>query len=175
MLNSNQKKVALGCLAAFILVGLLVWGLYCGANMPLPKSFELVDRLAYAFQWLLLPLLLLCIGIGTIAKERFTSKAIDPLAHEESRKITINGHYVDNTQQQLIIYAISTLALSIFLEGEAIRIIPIFSIIFVIGRITFWIGYLINPIYRAFGMAMTECVGLFLGVYMALWFIVRVI
>jgi hypothetical protein len=35
------------------------------------------------------------------------------------------------------------------------RAIPAVTLVFVVARIAFWIGYRIHPLYRAFGMAAT--------------------
>jgi hypothetical protein len=34
-------------------------------------------------------------------------------------------------------------------------VIPVLAVVFFIGRITFFIGYLIHPIARAYGMVLT--------------------
>ncbi len=35
------------------------------------------------------------------------------------------------------------------------RVIAAATVVYVVARIAFWIGYRIHPIYRAFGMAAT--------------------
>jgi hypothetical protein len=35
------------------------------------------------------------------------------------------------------------------------RLIPAATIVFIVVRLAFWIGYRIHPLYRAFGMAAT--------------------
>ena len=37
----------------------------------------------------------------------------------------------------------------------SLAFIPAMAVLFVVGRITFWIGYLVFPIARAFGMVLT--------------------
>jgi hypothetical protein len=84
----------------------------------------------------------------------------------------INGRVVENTLQQFLLYLVGTLALSVNLTAEQMRVIPATAIVFVVARIAFWIGYRIHPLYRAFGMAATGYLNLgILG--FAIWGIVR--
>jgi hypothetical protein len=57
--------------------------------------------------------------------------------------------------QQFILFLVGTLALSVSLAGPQMRAIPAVTLVFVVARIAFWIGYRIHPLYRAFGMAAT--------------------
>lgn len=83
------------------------------------------------------------------------SEAIDPTLNKEDLATQINGRVVENTLQQLVLFVLGTLALSVGLAPEQMGIIPAAVIVFVIARIAFWIGYRVHPLYRAFGMAAT--------------------
>jgi uncharacterized MAPEG superfamily protein len=50
---------------------------------------------------------------------------------------------------------VGTLALSVNLTGQQMGVIPAATVVFVIARIAFWVGYRIHPLHRAFGMAAT--------------------
>src|SRR4029077_18572667 len=54
------------------------------------------------------------------------------------------------------------------LRPSAQRLIPAATIAFIVARITFWIGYRINPLYRAFGMGATGYLNVGLLAF-ALW------
>lgn len=84
----------------------------------------------------------------------------------------INGRVVENTLQQYLLYLVGTLALSVNLTADEMRVIPATAIVFVVARIAFWIGYRIHPLYRAFGMAATGYLNLGILAF-AIWRIVR--
>jgi hypothetical protein len=118
-------------------------------------SAALADRLAYAAiadAFAVLPLFAAIIAIGNA---RALSEAIDPTLGKESPAILINGRVVDNNLQQYVLFCAATLALSVNLEPARLHIIAAAAIVFVVARILFWIGYRIDPLYRAFGMAAT--------------------
>ena len=67
-----------------------------------------------------------------------------------------------------MLFLAGALALAASLPPERIQIVGAAAIVFVAARLAFWIGYRIDPLYRAFGFAATFYLnlGLLLG---ALW------
>ena len=57
-----------------------------------------------------------------------------------------------NTVEQLLGFLLTVLALITYLEPLEMRIIPLYSLVFIIGRILFTIGYTISPKCRSLGM-----------------------
>ena len=54
-----------------------------------------------------------------------------------------------------MLFFVGSLILSTFLDTYSIKLIPILATLFVFGRIAFWIGYLKDPLDRAFGRGVT--------------------
>ena len=54
-----------------------------------------------------------------------------------------------------MLFFVGSLILCTFLDTYSIKLIPILATLFVLGRIAFWIGYLKEPIERAFGQGVT--------------------
>jgi hypothetical protein len=153
-MTTDQKIVAVGSGSGVITMIVLVAIFYS----LWPVSSELTDvvaRLGYTARALTFAALPLLIGIITVANTRFSSAAIDPTRHVESAALEINGRFVDNTVQQLLLFSIATLALCTVLTPSGMRVIPAAVAVFVIARTVFWIGYRVRPIYRAAGMAAT--------------------
>lgn len=153
-MNSDQKKVAIGAssgvISMIVLVTLLYWILPNITGMG-----DVLDRIIFTLRINVLAVLPLFVGIVTVANNRFMSEAIDPLRHAEDRATVINSKFVDNTLQQNLVFFVGTMALSTFLDAHSIKIILVLTLVFVFARIAFWIGYRINPLYRAPGMAAT--------------------
>lgn len=123
---------------------------------PINSEFgDVTSRLAYALQMNAFAIVPLLAGVIVVGNERFRSAAIDPTLHKESPSTEINGRVVDNTLQQSMLFLVGTLALSVNLTGQQMGVIPAATVVFVIARIAFWVGYRIHPLYRAFGMAAT--------------------
>jgi hypothetical protein len=150
----DQKIVGVGAASGVTAMVATIAGLYhlWPAN---PSLVDVSSRLAYTLQADAFAVLPLLIVIMTVGNQRFLSEAIDPTLHKEDLGTQINGRVVENTLQQYLLFLIGTLALSVNLTAEQMRVIPAATLVFVVARIAFWIGYRIHPLYRAFGMAAT--------------------
>ena len=98
---------------------------------------------------------MLLAGIIAVSINRFSSKAINPLAGAESASMGVHLRYLSNTLEQFVLFFTASLVLSTFLDSHSMKLIPILTILFVLGRIAFWVGYLQNPLNRGFGMVVT--------------------
>jgi hypothetical protein len=50
---------------------------------------------------------------------------------------------------------IAWIGLALAVPREQLVVIPAMAALFVLGRVTFWVGYRVNPLGRAFGMVLT--------------------
>jgi len=107
--------------------------------------------------------------IVAIGNARFGGVAIDPTRGAEDKAMVINGRVADNTLQQFVLFLAGSLALAVTIPAGYVQIVGAAAITFVAARIVFWIGYRIDPLYRAPGFAATAYLnfGLLLT---SLWF-----
>lgn len=158
-MNSSQKVVAIGAASGIIGMAVLVYVTY--HLLPGASNVETtLERLIFTLKmnvFAVLPFFVMMIFVGN---GRFLSDAIDPTKHLENSAIEINGRVADNTLQQNFVFLVGTLALSTFLTAESIKLILALVIVFVVARTVFWIGYRINPLYRAPGMSATAYMNL---------------
>lgn len=163
-MKREQKIVAIGAVSGIVTMGLLLWMLY--HNLPSPAGAEETGtRIGYALQWNALAALPLFAMIVAVGNARFLSDAIDPTRGAESQAMIVDGRVVDNTLQQFALFLTGSLALSAGVPGHSVQIVGAAAIVFVVARICFWIGYRIDPLYRAFGFSSTVYLnlGLLLG------------
>jgi hypothetical protein len=153
-MTRDQKIVAIGAASGVVAMVIIMTGIY--RLWPVnPALVDVSRRLAYAAQANLFAVVPLLVAIMTVGNDRFLTEAIDPTLQRENIATQINSRVVENTLQQFVLFLIATTALSVILPAVQMRIIPSAAIVFVSARITFWIGYRIDPLYRAFGMAAT--------------------
>jgi len=150
----KQLTVVLGMGAAVALL-LLAWWRLPGLPLPLPDADDAAARIAFVAHWLLLPGLALFFGVGLVANQRFfVADAIDG-GPSESRLIQVALRYNTNTVEQCLLAAIAWLGLALALSHEQLKLVPAMAISFLLGRILFFIGYLIAPAGRALGLGLT--------------------
>ena len=140
--------------------------------MVLPTSAisdSAAERLAYALHANVFALVPFFIMLITVGNSRFLSEAIDPTRRAESRSMQIDGRVADNTLQQNFVFAIATLALSTIVPLHHLQVVWACAIVFVVARAVFWLGYRINPLYRAPGMSATAYMNLGLILFVLWW------
>ena len=117
------------------------------------ESIHLNARLAYAICCSLPMLLSLFAGIKRVAIKRAQTKAADPLSGSE-HYVQVHKNYTTNTLEQFVVGLTLMLIIAAYTDNpQVLRLLPVYSFVFTSGRIIFWIGYSIYPIYRAVGMA----------------------
>ena len=144
-----------GALPAFVVVALTLENassLFAFIALP---SDDLSSRLAFALQWMLLPGSCLLLGVIIAARRGFVPDAIDGTRTPASRSLEINLRYNQNTLEQTVLACIAWANLAVSLPIAHLALIPAMAALFAAGRGAFWVGYLIHPTGRAFGMVLT--------------------
>jgi len=104
-------------------------------------------------------------GVEAVAHERLQSAAFDPLAGVETRRLRVNLRYLQNTLEQLIIFAVGLFGLAVYLDdGGSMRVLPAVTVIWILNRYTFWVGYHRSAAMRGLG-APSMAVGLIMLLY----------
>ena len=170
-MTRDQKIVAAGAATGVASMALAMWLL--PGVLPAPADVASLDgRLAYALRWCAfaaLPLFFLVVAIGNA---RALGAAIDPTLGREDKAMLINGRVADNSLEQFTLFFAGARALAAGLPPGSMRVIGAAAIVFAAARILFWIGYRIDPLYRAFGFAATFYLNLGL-LLAAFWFAIR--
>jgi hypothetical protein len=171
-MKAEQKIVAIGAASGVAVMALSVW-ILMGA-LPTPAVADMLgERLAYALRVNIVAIVPLFIMLATVGNARFLSEAIDPTRHAESRSMEIDGRVADNTLQQNFVFAIASLALSTVVPLQHLQVVWACAIVFVAARVVFWLGYRLNPLYRAPGMAATAYMNLGMILYLLFCTFVR--
>ncbi|WP_144183080.1 MAPEG family protein [Elioraea rosea] len=160
--------------ASLALIGLaasaLLWWLLGGVIVEPRGASSMAVRLGFGLAALLPAVLLLAAMLLAQMLLRFASGTFDPLAGRESRFLLVNQRVITNTIEQLAVFAPSLLAWAAGAEARAMPWIIALGIVFGAARLAFWIGYLIDPVARALGMAPTAVASLLaLGAAIHAW------
>jgi uncharacterized MAPEG superfamily protein len=153
-MKREQKIVAAGAVTG---VFAMLAGLFALSSLlvALPPFADAGERLAFAVKWIAAAAAPLFFAIIAIGNARALSDAIDPTAGKESPAMIIDGRVVDNTLQQYVLFVAACLAVAAVSRGDQLSLVSGAAIIFIVSRFAFWIGYRIDPLYRAFGFAST--------------------
>ena len=143
-----------GIIAGLILMAVQValytehldFGRYQGVNAT--DLEQVGPRLQYVLQNATPGVVWLLFSLYIVIGKRMISPALDPGAGYE-HTIQLSKNIIQNSLEQFVLSVVSQLILVTYLEPKNIlNIIPTLSLLFLIGRIAFWLGY---PLKRGLG------------------------
>ena len=119
-----------------------------------PKKLpDIQSRMGFVVVHLTPGIAWIVISMCFVAFKRLGSPAIDPLYGYE-KVVQSAKNNLTNSVEQFLMLSVSQLILAVHLSAKTlINVIPALNICFIIGRITFWLGY---PRYRSFGFVVTQ-------------------
>lgn len=141
---------------------------YSWFPLHLPPMLTLVDRLAFTLKWNVLTVFVLLAIIVHVGNVRFLSAQHNPFKSEDKDKVEVHLRVLQNTLEQFVVSFTLQLITTAWLEESQMQVIPIVVILFVIGRILFWRGYL-DPSYghtkRSRGLPLTAYPSLLMAIF----------
>jgi len=120
-----------------------------------PLDWTLGDRIAPVIKAAVFAILPAVIGICMVAAQRLDPNMWVGRTAKPNSALDINTRFILNTFEQFILYFIGNAALALYCPLEEARTLIILTILFVLGRLLFWVGYHVNPFLRAFGFGIT--------------------
>lgn len=142
-------------IALSVLLGVFYGGYYYVPDSALlPQSGDLPTKMLYTFRLFLFPAGFMWVAISMVGFNRAKVGAENPLAGNENR-MELSKKRLLNTLEQTTIYAMQAMFLATLLKREEMKLILLYTIVFVVGRFFFWVGYGISFHYRALGNIVT--------------------
>ena len=121
-----------------------------------PEDWGIADRIALVLKDAVFALLPGVIGICIVAAQRLNPQHVGRArCPSRTRPLDINNRFILNTFEQFTAYFVANAGLAMYCPPEEARSLPLLTMLFVMGRILFWIGYHRNPYLRAFGFGIT--------------------
>ena len=177
-IEAQQRTLAMGVVLALpVAIGL--WAGIDRLMPPVPGMATQIARALFALHCVGVAVLLALLpGIEAVAHERLVTPAIDPLAGAESPRMKVNQRYVQNTIEQLWLFAPGLLMLAVQArDGGSMRAVVACTVVWVVARWVFWIGYHFGSRFRSAGlvgmvqsmMVLLYCVGRFGYLWLGWW------
>ena len=168
--TKKEKTLAfLSILSVWVVIGILICVLLSqemilvGVKVSSTASInDFVWKLEYVIKWSILPISWLVIFWHVVALTRGFTDATNPMSGNE-HLMEMKKNILTNSMEQFVIFMAAQMCLVSWINGKSTQvIIPLINILFVVGRILFWLGY---PKRRSAGMAMTLIPSIIISVY----------
>lgn len=164
----SQRRAGIIAIAVAMPMALVLWLAIAFLAPPLTAMDSLDARMLFTLKCLCLAVLFcVVLGVEAVAHERLSSPAFDPLAGFETRRLRVNQRCLQNTLEQLIVFAVGLFGLAAYSpDGSAMRAVLATTVVWILARFAFWIGYHRSAAMRgagAPGMALSMIVLLYVA------------
>ncbi len=150
---AKQRRAGLLAIAISLPVALLLWLAVAFFAPPSTAMDDLGARMLFALKCLSFAVLFcLVLGVEAVAHERLLTPAFDPLAGFETRRLRVNQRYLQNTLEQIVVFAVALFGLAAYApDGFAPRAVLATTVVWILARFAFWIGYHRSAAMRGLG------------------------
>lgn len=164
----RQRRAGMIAIAVAMPVTFLLWLAIARLVPPLAGMDGLGGRMIFTLKCCCVTVLFcLVTGVEAVAHERLFSPAFDPLSGFETRRLRVNQRYLQSTVEQILVFAAGLFGLAAYSPGgSAMRAVLATTIVWILGRAAFWIGYHRSAAMRGLG-APGMALGLIVLLYVA--------
>ena len=150
---TKQRSTGIVYIAVAALVAIALWLCVDHFTPPLSGMEALSGRMLFTLKCVCVAVLFcLVTGVESVAHERLTSPAFDPLAGFETPRLRVNQRYLQNTVEQTIVFAAALFGLAAYCpNGASMRAVLATALVWTLARFGFWIGYHQSAAMRGVG------------------------
>ncbi|HEY1929778.1 MAG TPA: MAPEG family protein [Caulobacteraceae bacterium] len=150
---TRQRSAGMAYIAIGGGVSIILWLAIDRLTPPLGGMESLGARMILTLKCCCLAVLFcLVTGVEAVAHERLSSPAFDPLSGYETRRLRVNQRYLQNTLEQTVVFVAALFGLAAECpNGGAMRAVVATTVVWVLARFAFWLGYHRSAAMRGLG------------------------
>lgn len=158
--SRDVLKVGVSLLMSALFFPLLVWGGF----VFLPFDAPLLDgaplRLVYTLRCSVFATVPIVLGWLVLGISRLRSGAIRPLFEEEVKEaelqeVNVHRRFVSDSTSLFLIYFLQLVVMAMYLSQENLKLIPLLTIVFALGRLVYWVAAAFGSSIRGFGFGLS--------------------
>lgn len=149
----RQRKTGVLSIAASSVVAGAIWFGIRYLTPPIPGMELVSERMLFIMKCCCFAVLFGFVpGIEAVAHERLQSAAFDPLAGHETKRLRVNLRYLQNTLEQIVVFAAALFGLAAYSPGgDSMRAVLATTVVWILSRFAFWVGYHHSAALRGLG------------------------
>uniref|UniRef100_A0A096MBV6 Transmembrane protein 79a n=1 Tax=Poecilia formosa TaxID=48698 RepID=A0A096MBV6_POEFO len=154
---SEKLQLVLATLAAGVCFPLLVWGGYALLPFDPPKLDSAPYRVLYTLRCSFFAIIPIILGrlVQGIVRLRFS--AVKPLyqGHLVDKEVMVHWHYVNESLHLFLFYFLQLAVMATYISQDLLKLVPLLTVIFVFGRLIYWVCLALGSTIRAFGFGFS--------------------
>ncbi|XP_068426147.1 transmembrane protein 79-like [Clinocottus analis] len=162
--SRDALKVGVSVMTSLLLFPFLVWGGFVFLPFDAPLLSGAPMRLVYALRCSVFAATPLVLGWLVLGVGRLRSGAIRPLfdhGEEEEEKVAephevaVHRRFVSDSASLFLIYFLQLAVMAMYLSQEQLKLVPLLSVVFALGRLVYWVAAAFGSSIRGFGFGLS--------------------
>ncbi|XP_077383915.1 transmembrane protein 79-like isoform X2 [Festucalex cinctus] len=155
--NRDILKVGVSLLTSAIFFPFLVWGGF----VFLPFDAPLLDgaplRMLYALRCSVFAATPVVLGWLAVGVSRLRFGVVGPLLDDAAdvSDVGVHRNYTRESVSLFLMYFLQLVVMAIYVSQEQLKLVPLLTMVFALGRLVYWLAAALGSSVRAFGMGLS--------------------
>ncbi|KAM6975049.1 uncharacterized protein LKV04_016514 [Tautogolabrus adspersus] len=156
-LCSEKLRLALATTAAAILFPLLVWGGYALLPFDPPLLGSPPLRVVYTLRCSFFATIPILLGVVVQGAARLRYSSMKPLYQNKllNKEVAVHWHYVNESLALFLFFFLQLAVMATYISQDLVKLIPLLTIIFVFGRLIYWLCLSLGSTFRGLGFGFS--------------------
>lgn len=158
--SRDSLKVGVSIMTSALFFPFLVWGgfIFLPFDAPLLDGAPL--RLVYTLRCSVFAVIPIILGWLVLGVSRLRSGVFRPLFEDgekdvELHDITVHRRFLSDSASLFLIYFLQLVVMAMYLSQEQLKLIPLLTIVFALGRLVYWVAAAFGSSVRGFGFGLS--------------------
>nr|XP_061808261.1 transmembrane protein 79-like [Nerophis lumbriciformis] len=154
---SEKLKLALWTASAALIFPFLVWGGYALLPFDSPLMGSAPHRVVYTLRCAVFASVPVMLGVVVQGVARIRYGEVKPRFQNPSpnQKVSVHAHYVSQSVGLFLFYFLQLAVLASYVSHDLIKMVPLLSVIFVFGRLIYWLCLSLGSSVRGLGFGLS--------------------
>lgn len=154
--NRDALKAGVSLCTAALLFPFLVWGGYVFLPFDAPLLDSAAMRLVYTLRCSVFATVPIILGWLVLGVSRLRSGDLRPDGVcEESALVRVHRRFLADSASLFLLYVVQLAVMAMYLSQEQLKLVPLLTIVFAVGRLVYWLAASLGSSVRGFGFGMS--------------------
>lgn len=159
--SRDVLKVGVSLMTSTLLFPFLVWGGFVFLPFDAPLLAGAPLRLVYALRCSVFAAAPVVLGWLVLGVGRLRSGALGPPFDDEEAKgaepqeVAVHRRFVSDSASLFLMYFLQLAVMAMYLSQEQLKLVPLLSVIFALGRLVYWVAAAFGSSTRGFGFGLS--------------------
>ncbi|KAM6936007.1 transmembrane protein 79 isoform 1-T2 [Lycodopsis pacificus] len=158
--SRDVLKVGVSLMTSLLFFPLLVWGGF----VFLPFDAPLLDgpalRLVYTLRCSVFAAAPVVLGWLVLGVSRLRAGAFRPLLDDDEKEaelheVAVHRRFVSDSASLFLIYFLQLVVMAMYLSQEQLKLVPLLTVVFALGRLVYWVAAAFSSSIRGFGFGLS--------------------